>query len=152
MITFFYVHSSHTPFLDLDITIEQGKLITNIYDKRDDFAFPIVNFPFLDGDVPLAPSYGVYISQLVRFARVCSSVSDFNELTEKLLHQGYRYHKLHITFSKFYYHYTELLQKFGCTCRTLKKQGISHPAFYGNIVYKAHKFKKCLSNLTDHLK
>ena len=55
------------------------------------------------------------------------------------------------TFSKFYYRYTELLRKFGCTCRTLIKQGISHPAFYGNIVYKAHKFKKCPSNLTDHL-
>ena len=96
-----------------------------------------------------------YISQLVRFARVCSSVSDFSErnlyLTEKLLHQGYRYHKLHKTFSKFYYRYTELLRKFGCTCRNLIKQGISHPAFYGNIVYKAHKFKKCSSKLTDHL-
>ena len=38
----------------------------------------IVNFPFLDGDVPRSPSYGVYISQLIRFARVCSNVDDFN--------------------------------------------------------------------------
>ena len=29
--------------------------------KRDDFNFEIVNFPFLDGDVPRSPSYGVYI-------------------------------------------------------------------------------------------
>ena len=42
---------------------------TKIYDKRDDFNFDIVNFPFLDGDVPQRPSYGVYISQLIRFAR-----------------------------------------------------------------------------------
>ena len=94
--------SDHTPFLDLDITINQGKLNTKVYDKRDDFSFPIVNFPHLDGDVPLAPSYGVYISQLVRYARVCSDVSDFNDrnlcLTEKLLHQGFRYHKLIKTF------------------------------------------------------
>ena len=47
-------------------------------DKRDDFDFDIVNFPFLDGDVPRRPSYGVYISQLIRFARVCSHVHDFN--------------------------------------------------------------------------
>ena len=40
--------------------------------KRDDFDFDIVNFPFLDGDVPRSTSYGVYISQLIRFARVSS--------------------------------------------------------------------------------
>ena len=50
----------------------------HIYDKRDDFNFVIVNFPFLDGDVPRSPSYGVYITQLIRFARVCSNVDDFN--------------------------------------------------------------------------
>ena len=138
-------NSDHTPFLDLDITLENCTLKTKIYDKRDDFDFPIVNFPFLDGDVPIAPSYGVYISQLVRFARVCSHVSDFNErnlfITEKLLHQGYRYHKLLKTFSKFYYRYESLIRKYNCTCKILIKQGISHPHFYGNIVYKAHKFK-----------
>ena len=147
--------SDYTPFLDLDISINQGKLNTKVYDKRDDFSFPIVNFPHLDGDVPLAPSYGVYISQLVRYARVCSDVSDFNDrnlcLTEKLLHQGFRYHKLIKTFSKFYYRYIELLRKFGSTCRALIKQGVSHPNFYGNIIYKAHKFINCPSGLIDPL-
>ena len=71
--------NKHCPFLDLDLHICDNKLNTKIYDKRDDFSFPIVNYPFLDGDVPWAPSYGVYISQLVRFARVCNNVSDFNE-------------------------------------------------------------------------
>ena len=69
----------------------------------DDFDFDIVNFPFLDGDVPHSTSYGVYISQLIRFARVSSHVADFNarnkSLTAKLLQQGYRYHKLRKTFS-----------------------------------------------------
>ena len=55
-----------------------GKVSSKIYDKRDYFNFEIVNFPFLDGDVPRSPSYGVYISQLIRFARVCSNVDDFN--------------------------------------------------------------------------
>ena len=52
-----------------------------IYYKRDDLNFEIVNFPFLDGDVPCSPSYGVYISQLIRFARVCSYRNDFNNRT-----------------------------------------------------------------------
>ena len=64
------------------------------YDKRDDFNFEIVNFSFLDRDVPRSPSYGVYISQLNRFARVhvYSNVDDFNNrnllLTAKSLKQG----------------------------------------------------------------
>ena len=57
--------------------------------KRDDFNFDIINFPFLDGDVPQRPSFGVYISQLIRFARASSHVTDFNNrnkfLTAKLL-------------------------------------------------------------------
>ena len=49
-----------------------------MYDKRNDFNLEIVNFPFLDGNVPRSPSYGVYISQFIHFARVCSNVDDFN--------------------------------------------------------------------------
>ena len=70
---------------------------SKIYDKRDDFNFEIVNFPFLDGDVPRSPSYSVYISQLIRVARVCSNVDDFNNrnlfLIAKLLKLCYRYLK-----------------------------------------------------------
>ena len=55
-----------------------GFVSYKIYDKRDDFDFEIVNFLFLDGDVPRAASYGVYISQLIRFARVSSHVTVFN--------------------------------------------------------------------------
>ena len=68
-----------------------------------------MNFPFLDGNVPRSTSYGVYISQLIRFARVPSHVDDFNTrnnvLTAKLLRQGYRYHKINKEFSKFYWRY-----------------------------------------------
>ena len=73
------VNSSDTeaPFLDLNLSITNGIVSSKIYDKRDDFNFEIVNFPFLDGDVPRSPSYGVYISQLIRFARVCSNVTYF---------------------------------------------------------------------------
>ena len=60
-------------FLDLNLSIHNYIVSTKIYDKRDDFNFDIVNFPFLDGDVPQRPSYGVYISQLIRFAS-CQSI------------------------------------------------------------------------------
>ena len=53
-----------TPFLDLHLSISNGFVSSKIYDKRDDFDFDIVNFPFLDGHVPRRPSYGLYISQL----------------------------------------------------------------------------------------
>ena len=86
-----------TSFLDLNIKFTGSDVHTSVYDKRDDFGFPIVNFPWLSGDVPRLRSYGVYISQLVRFARCCTSVSDFNsrnlQLTSWLLTQGYIYHK-----------------------------------------------------------
>ena len=64
--------------MDLHLSISNGFVSSKIYDKRDYFDFDIVNIPFLDGDIPRAPSYGVYISQLNRFARVCSHVLDFN--------------------------------------------------------------------------
>ena len=90
---------------DLHLSIVNRVVSCKIYDKRDDFDFEIVNFPFLDGDIRRAASYGVYISQLIRFARVSSHVTDFNTrnklLTAKLLNQGYRYHKLRKAFPNF---------------------------------------------------
>ena len=70
--------NTETLFWDLNLSITNGIVSSKIYDKRDDFSFEIVNFPFLDGDVPRSPSYGLYISQLMRFARVCFNVDDFN--------------------------------------------------------------------------
>ena len=116
----------------------------------DDFDFDIVNFPFLDGDVPRRPSYGVYISQLIRFARASSHVDDFNNrnrfLTAKLLKQGYRYHKLSKAFSKFYRRHFELIEKYHVSPKKLMQQGISNPEFYGDLVYK---FKKSLEIQTS---
>ena len=80
------------------MTITNDIVSSKIYDKRDDFRFEIANLPFLDGDVPHSPSYCVYFSKLIRFARVRSNVDDFNNrnlfLTAKLLKQSYRYHKI----------------------------------------------------------
>ena len=107
---------TEAPLLDLHLSISNGFVSSKFYDKRDDFDFDIhvINFPFLDGDVPGSTTYGVYISQLIWFARVSSHVVDFNarikSLTAKLLQQGYRYHKLRKTFSKFYRRHYELVQ------------------------------------------
>ena len=88
------------------LSISNDIVSTKIYHKRDDFDFEIVFSPILDGNVPRSTSYGVYISQLIRFDRPSSYINDFNTrnklLTQKLLKQGYRYYKIHKTFSKFY--------------------------------------------------
>ena len=99
------ISDTEAPFLDLNLSVANDFFSSKIYEKCDDFLFDIVNFPFLDGDVLRRASYGVYISQLIRFARVCNHVTDFNArnkcLTAKLLQQGYRYHKLRKTFLHF---------------------------------------------------
>ena len=83
------VSDTEASFLELHLSVSGGFVMAKIHDKRDDFG--IVIFPFLDGDVPRSTSYGVYISQLIRFARMCSHVDDFNTrykvLTAKLLRQ-----------------------------------------------------------------
>ena len=106
--------------------------------------FDIVNFPFLDVDVPRSISYGVYISQLIRFARAPSYVADFNTrnklLTQqKLLKQGSLYHKLRKTFSKFYRRYYDLISKFQVGLKFLLGQGLMEPGFYSDMVYKLKK-------------
>ena len=119
------ISDTEAPFLDLHLSVANGFVSSKMYDKRDDFDFDIVNFPFLDGDVPRRASYGVYISQLIRFARVCNHVTDFNSrnkcLTTKLLQQGYRFHKLRKSFSKFYRRHYELISKYNVGLKTLLK-------------------------------
>ena len=134
-------------FLDLHLSISNDIVSTKIYDKRDAFDFEIVNFPFLDGFVPRSTSYGVYISQLIRFARASNYVADFNTrnklLTQKLLKQGHLYHKLRKTFSKFYRRYYDLISKFQVGLKSFLRQGLSEPDFYGDLVYKLKKISGC---------
>ena len=63
-------------YLDCYLYIDNGKLATRLYDKRDDFNFPIVNFPFLSSNIPSALAYGAYVSQLILYARPCSKFQD----------------------------------------------------------------------------
>ena len=146
-----------TSFLDLNIKVIGNNIHSSVHDKCDDFGFSIVNFPWLSGDVPRLPSYGIDISQLVRFARCCTSVSDLHsknlQITSKLLMQGYRYNKLRKTFGKFFRSYSEPLSKFGAISfqeyvskeqdksSDIIAKGIIHAVFYGDLVYKLRRVK-----------
>ena len=64
-------------YLDLLLSIQSdGQLRTSLYDKRDYFNFHITDFPFLSSNIPSSPAYGV-LSQLIRYARACSSYECF---------------------------------------------------------------------------
>ena len=104
-------------YLDLLMSIgRDGQLHTSIYDKRDDFNFHITNFPFLSSNIPSSPAYGVFISQLIRYSRACSSYECFilraRRLSSKLLKQGYLTERLKSSFRKFYGRYGDLIQQY----------------------------------------
>ena len=93
-------------YLGLTFIIDSGgKLSTRLYDKRDDFDFHIVNFPFLSSNIPSGSSYGVYISQLNKYAQCCSHYEDFRYrhkcLVDRILSQGYRALSLEKSFKNF---------------------------------------------------
>ena len=80
-------------YLDLLFTWDKSNSITTkLYDKRDGFGFHIVNFPFMSSNIPSAPPYGVYASQLIRYAHCCSNYRDFSSrhmaLVTRVLSQG----------------------------------------------------------------
>ena len=109
--------TSVASYLDLLFTRDRSNNITTkLYDKRDAFGFHIVNFPFMSSNIPSAPAYGVYASQLVRYACCCSNYSDFlirhRALVKRLLSQGYKVNCLSNTFKKFYGRHTDLVGQY----------------------------------------
>ena len=113
------------------ISIENGKFWTKLFDKRDNFDFPIVNYPHMDSNIPVKPALGVYISQLIRFGKLCSKFSDFKErnllITKKLLTQGYKHQNLVRTFKIFYLSYSQLLKKYNMPLKSYLKDTITLP-------------------------
>ena len=115
--------TSSTEVCYLDTNIKTGSTNTpfgiSIYDKRDDFTFRIVNFPHMDSNITANPAYGVYISQLVRYARICTSKVDFmNRLRGLSLHlrqQGFLTNLLQRTFTKFFNRHGLIVGKYGAT-------------------------------------
>ena len=143
---------TEAPFLDLNLSITNGIVSSKIYDKRDDFNFEIVNFPFLDGISHFALLPMVYIFLSLFILLECDDFNNRNLfLTAKLLKQCYRYHKIRKAFSKLYYRHSELIVKYNIGLKSLLQQDISEPIFYGDLVYK---FKRIIGkpNFSDQFK
>ena len=98
------------------VTYTDGQLRTSLYDKRDDFNFHITNFPFLSSNIPSSPAYGVFISQLIWYARACSSYECFilraARLSSKLLGHWYVRERLKSSLGKFYGRYGDLIKHY----------------------------------------
>ena len=92
-------------YLDISISICSSKYVTEVYDKRDAFNFNIVNFPYMSSNIPANPTYGVYISKLIKISRICDMFQSFvirhRLLTERLIKQGFWYSKLCKFFKQF---------------------------------------------------
>jgi hypothetical protein len=104
------------------VMVIEDRLRAKLYDKRDDFNFPIVNFPFMCSNIPAAPVFVVYISQLIWYSRACGSYDDFFDrellVTRKLLNQGFLVIKLKSSLRTFYGRHHDLVwdiyYKYGC--------------------------------------
>ena len=103
-------------FLDLEITVVNKTFKTKLYDKRDAFNFEIVNFPNLSGNIPSKTSYGVFISQLIRYSMACMDYNDFiircRSLVEKLTQQHFDKQQLKRTYMKFSKRYSDMIMKY----------------------------------------
>ena len=95
---------NHATFLDIEVDVEGDQFKTKTYDKRENYKFEIVNYPDLSGNIPHGAAYGVYTSQVIRYARVCNKADDLKEriklLTSKLIKKGFTINRLKNTMKK----------------------------------------------------
>ena len=123
--------ASSASFLDLYLEFDDsGQLSTKIYDKRDDFNFKIINFPNMCSNIPASPAYGVYISQLIRYARASSNYSDFLKrhlhLRNRLLDQGYKKIRLIRSLKKFIFRYQYLVEIYSVSAEKIISDAFSY--------------------------
>ena len=111
------VSSVTVDYLDLNLTIKNKKITTKIYDKRDNFVFAIINFPDLYGNIPTNQTYGVFTTELVRYARGTTFFNDFKyrvlRLVRKLVKQHFVKKRLRQVFHRFCDRHMFLLLKYG---------------------------------------
>ena len=134
-------------YLDISISICDGKYVTEVFDKRDDYNFDIVNFPYMCSNIPAKPTYGVYMSQLIKIARICDNYSSFIKrhklLTSRLIKQGFWYSRLVMYFKRFAKRYGALFSKYGVGVRRHVHDGICVPLeirhdLVRNVVTRRH--------------
>ena len=101
----------------------------SLHDKRDDFPFSIHNYPHLDSNVPCMPTYGVYISQLIRFAKACDTYTDFlrrhQNLVRMLAKQGFKYNLLCKKFKQFYRSNFDIVSRYSKSVTERRRSGQS---------------------------
>ena len=118
-------------YLDLKIVSNNDDLTFSVYDKRDDFNFEIVNYPFSDSCIPKKSALGVYVSQLLRYARICSFFQDFkaksHTLVIKLRNQGYKEADLRRLTLKFFQERKDILSKYNIANANIFLNDIVHP-------------------------
>ena len=111
-------------------TPSTGQINTKIYDKWDDFNFKIINFSNMCSNIPASPAYGVYISQLIRYARASSNYSDFLKrhlhLRNRLLDQGYKKIRLIRSLKKFIFRYQDLVEIYSVSAEKIINDGFSY--------------------------
>ena len=114
--------------LEIDIA---GRLRMKLYNKREDFNFPIVNFQFICSNIPEASGYGEYISQLVRYSRACGTYEDFLDrrllLTRKLLNQGFLLVKLKLSLRQFYGRHHDLVGRYWISVSLVEQELLTIP-------------------------
>ena len=139
---------TEAPFLDLNLCVSNGTFSTKIYDKRDDFDFDIVNFPFLDGDVPGVPHMGYTYLNLKDSPELLQILMTLTTVIKPLLPN---FLGRAIVILNFYRRHSALLEKYSVSLKTLLQQGISEPEFYGDLVYR---FKKIVgkSNFSEQFR
>lgn len=112
-------HDTNATFLDINLKIVNNILETSLYDKRDNFDFSINNFPILSGNIHFKRSHGIFISQLIRFSKVCMDKNDFimrcKRMVNKLCQQFFNKDLLKQKFSSFYDKYYDLIKKYNVT-------------------------------------
>ena len=123
IIYIFYFLALYSSILHVLLTLYG--LLFNIFDKRDDFNFPIVNFPLICSNIPAAPAYGVYISQLIRYSRACGTYQDFLDrglvLTTKLLNQGFLLVQFKSSLRKLNGRQHDLVYRYGISVSQMKR-------------------------------
>ena len=109
------INRNYDHYVDLNIFLHSGVFICSLFDKRNDFDFNVISYPFLSGNIPKIPTYGVYVSQLIRFCNVSSESMQkaVLNLNNKLRKQGFVVETLKRKFQQFSTKYIHLWSKFG---------------------------------------